>query len=597
MQMDEERLQAAASYALTGGGSGMVSRGGYLVYSWGDQGLRYDLKSSTKSIAGTALALALTDNLLSLFDAAQQHLPIIGIPPAENSATGWLDDIQIIHLATHTAGFAKTGGYGSLIFAPGTQWSYSDGGANWLADVLTEVYREDLNSLLFRRVFSRLGISSADLVWRSNFYREDTLDGVKRREFGSGIKADVNALGRVGYLYLREGNWEGEQILSATVVSDLRQPYPPFTSLPVIDRPIDPNASRHYGLLWWTNADGSLPGVPADAYWSWGLLDSLVVIIPSLDLVVVRAGPRGLLESNVTGDYARLGPFIGPIVQSVSGLTVPLVVGSTLSQSTAAITASGLSLGAVIRQADPNVPEGIVLSQVPSEGTLVNGGTAVELTVSGESGPTFSLRPSTLSFGNQVLGKNSATLSVTLENTGAGDLGPWTIGLSGANAADFIQTHSCPTSLASGEQCSIDVSFKPSATGSKSATLSVATDLAGTQSVSLSGVGIRATYSVSPAAINFGSVQKKTLSAAASITVTNTNVVPLPLMSIALGGSNPKQFGQTNDCSAEIAAGASCTISVVFKPTTVGSKSAKLTITPGGGAAKKSVSLSGTGSQ
>ena len=361
VQMDDARLQQAAEYALTGGGSGMIARGGYQVYSWGDQTTRFDLKSSTKSIGGTALGLALADNLLSLSDAAQQHLPGLGVPPDANSATEWLDDIKIIDLAAHTAGFPKTGGYGSLFFAPETQWSYSDGGMNWLADVLTAVNHEDLNSLLFRRVFSRLGITSADLVWRPNFYREDTLDGVKRREFGSGIKADVNAMGRIGYLYLREGNWEGEQIIPSSFVSDVRQPHAPFTSLPVVDRPEDPNASRHYGLLWWTNADGSLSGVPADAYWSWGLLDSLIVVIPSLDLIAVRAGPKGFEGSNVTGKYVRLEPFIATIAQSVSGLTVPSLVGSTLAESTAAITAAGLSLGTVSQQVDIDVPDGTVL--------------------------------------------------------------------------------------------------------------------------------------------------------------------------------------------------------------------------------------------
>ena len=50
------------------------------------------------------------------------------------------------------------------------------------------------------------------------------------------------------------------------------------------------DASAHYGLLWWNNADRTLARVPADAYWSWGLYDSLIVVIPSLDVVVARAG-------------------------------------------------------------------------------------------------------------------------------------------------------------------------------------------------------------------------------------------------------------------------------------------------------------------
>ena len=81
VQIDGTRLQEAADYALTGGGAGMIVRGGYVVHSWGDQTTRFDLKSTTKSIGGTALGLALADNMLLLTDAAQQHLPGFGLPP------------------------------------------------------------------------------------------------------------------------------------------------------------------------------------------------------------------------------------------------------------------------------------------------------------------------------------------------------------------------------------------------------------------------------------------------------------------------------------------------------------------------------------
>ena len=46
--MNAEVLQKARDYALTGGGSGCVTRSGKLVMQWGDQQQRYDLKSTTK---------------------------------------------------------------------------------------------------------------------------------------------------------------------------------------------------------------------------------------------------------------------------------------------------------------------------------------------------------------------------------------------------------------------------------------------------------------------------------------------------------------------------------------------------------------------
>jgi CubicO group peptidase (beta-lactamase class C family) len=310
--MNETKLNEAVSYA---GGSGYIIRYGKVVKSWGNTTQRFDLKSTSKSIGVTTLGLALDDGLVSLNDAVQPYYPELGVPPTSNSSTGWLDDITVVQLATHTAGFDKAGGYEALLFEPGTKWSYSDGGANWLADVLTLRYGEDLNSLLFREIFTPIGIKPAELVWRTNQYRSDTLNGIKRREFGSGINASVNALARIGYLYLRGGKWNGQQLLSSSFIEAAGKPVVGVVGLPEHKPAEYFNASDHYGLLWWNNADGTMSQVPTDAYWGWGLGDSLMIVIPSLDLVVVRAGPGW--RSDWTPDYTVLEPFLNPIVLSI----------------------------------------------------------------------------------------------------------------------------------------------------------------------------------------------------------------------------------------------------------------------------------------
>lgn len=312
-------LEQARDHALTGGGSGLIVRGGKLVFAWGDPDLRYALKSTTKSIGVTALGLALQDGLVGLTDAAQTHLPSISVPPLTNSDTGWLDDITIRQLATHSAGFDKTGGYIDLLFQPGTRWAYSDGGSNWLADMLTVRFNADLHQVMTSRVFAPLGITLADLRWRNHRYRDDTIDGIKRREFGSGINANVNAMARIGYLYLREGLWAGERIIPAQFVEAARLPDPGIAGLPIHQPENYPGAASHYGLLWWNNGDATLANVPTDAYWSWGLDESFIIVIPSLDIVVARAGARW--RSGWNGDYSVLAPFLDPIVQSVTGVS------------------------------------------------------------------------------------------------------------------------------------------------------------------------------------------------------------------------------------------------------------------------------------
>jgi len=314
--MDAAQLRKARDYARTGGGSGYITRHGRLVMAWGDRQRRYDLKSTTKSIGVTALGLAIADGKLRLEDKVVQHHPTFAVPPDSNTTTGWIDRVTIRHLATQTAGFEKPGGYKKLIFAPGTKWSYSDGGPNWLAECITLEYRRDVAELLFERVFTPLGIGRDDLTWRRNAYRDAAIDGIPRREFGSGVSANVDAMARIGYLYLRKGQWRGQQVLPSEFVAVASQPIRSIVGLPEVDPDRYGNASDHYGLLWWNNGDGTLQHVPRDAFWSWGLYDSLIVVIPSLDIVAARAGKSW--QRKWDGHYDVLKPFLAPIVASAN---------------------------------------------------------------------------------------------------------------------------------------------------------------------------------------------------------------------------------------------------------------------------------------
>jgi CubicO group peptidase (beta-lactamase class C family) len=316
--LDSVGLEAARDYARSAGGSGYITRGGRLVMAWGDAGQRYDLKSTTKSIGSLALGLALQDGKVRLEDPAQALHSEFGVPPEANTNTGWLAEVTLLHLATQTAGFEKAGGFTRQLFRPGTMWDYSDSGPNWLAECLTIRYGRDLEELMFERVFGPLGIGRDDLVWRRNQYRPAMIAGVARREFGAGISANVDAMARIGLLMLREGRWAEKQLIPREFVEMARQPVPAFAGLPVHPNSLRPEdlkqgAPRHYGLLWWNNADGSLEAVPRDAYWAWGLYDSVILVIPSLDLVVARAG-KSWPRKPGAGHYAPLRPFFEPIV-------------------------------------------------------------------------------------------------------------------------------------------------------------------------------------------------------------------------------------------------------------------------------------------
>lgn len=328
--------------------AGMIIRNGRLVHSWTTNtdpdgiGRRYEMKSTTKSIGGLALLLALDDGRLALADKVDTKVtggvfargPTVDTTPV---TSGGLADITVLQLATHSAGFSKsdlqTGDPRQLLFTPGTTWSYSDQGLNWLADTLTLAYQDDLSTLLNNRVLNVIGIRNlVDSVWRDNLDSRPNAPGVPgtltldnaspvaRRELASGINANVNAMARIGYLMLRKGVWNSTSILSNASVAKVTTPAPETMAITTINNaPNFPNANMNYGILWWTNANSQLPGVPTDAFWGWGLHDTLIIVIPSLDLVVVRASNRSMRTDAETwsGDYTVLQPFLGPIVQSI----------------------------------------------------------------------------------------------------------------------------------------------------------------------------------------------------------------------------------------------------------------------------------------
>ena len=98
-------------------------------------------------------------------------------------------------------------------------------------------------------------------------------------------------MARVGLLAARGGRWKGRQILPAGYTATMSWTSQGLAGLKPRDPSRFPAATRHYGLLWWNNADGAMAGVPRDAFWSWGKGESFILVVPSLDLVAARAGP------------------------------------------------------------------------------------------------------------------------------------------------------------------------------------------------------------------------------------------------------------------------------------------------------------------
>ncbi|HWD00527.1 MAG TPA: glycoside hydrolase family 44 protein [Candidatus Sulfopaludibacter sp.] len=101
--------------------------------------------------------------------------------------------------------------------------------------------------------------------------------------------------------------------------------------------------------------------------------------------------------------------------------------------------------------------------------------------------------------------------------------------------------------------------------------------------------------SLSPASLSFATQTVGTSSPVQAVTLTNTGSGALSVTSITITGSNASDFTQTNTCGTSVAAGAKCTISVVFKPTGKGNRSASVSLKDNAANSPQSIGLSGKG--
>jgi hypothetical protein len=214
--------------------------------------------------------------------------------------------------------------------------------------------------------------------------------------------------------------------------------------------------------------------------------------------------------------------------------------------------------------------------------------------------PTLSIAPTSLKFPSTASKSNSAAQIVALKNSGGSPIAVSSIAVTGALADDFALTKTCGTTLVAGASCTLSVTFKPTSAGAKSASVTITDDASGSpQSVALSGTGTAA--SVAPAvtlsatSLKFTSQVVGTSSAAQTVTITNSGSASLSLSSVAVTGALADDFALTKTCGTTLAAGASCALSVTFKPASAGAKSASVTITDNASGSPQSVALAGTG--
>ena len=205
---------------------------------------------------------------------------------------------------------------------------------------------------------------------------------------------------------------------------------------------------------------------------------------------------------------------------------------------------------------------------------------------------------SPIAFGGVKVGASSTARTVTITNSG--NL-PLNIGQISTATTEFgLANDTCSNHpVAAGGACALDLTFSPTAIGSRSALLDIPSDDPDTPHayISLNGLGQAAQINVTPSSpVIFGSVNAGAASAPLTFTITNSGNDELSIAGIVT--SNP-EFSVGNDtCSFRtVAVGAGCALDVTFAPTGNGDRTGNLRIPsndPGGEAV---VALSGTGIQ
>jgi hypothetical protein len=304
-------------------------------------------------------------------------------------------------------------------------------------------------------------------------------------------------------------------------------------------------------------------------------------------VTVTNSGPNALTISSIAvtgtnpGDFAQTNNCpLSPTTIAVNGFCT---INVTFTPSAASLRSAAIS----ITDNGSGSPQSVGVS-----GT----GTPVPSTVT--------LAPSSVSFPNRTVNTTSAAQAITVTNSGPNALAIGSIAVTGTNPGDFAQTNNCPLSpaaIAVNGFCTINVTFTPSAASLRSAAISITDNGSGSpQPVGVSGTGtaVPSTVTLAPSSVSFPNQTVNTTSTAKAITVTNSGPNPLTIGSIAMTGTNPGDFAQTNNCPlspATIAVNAFCTINVSFTPSAASLRSAAISITDSGSGSPQSVGVSGTG--
>lgn len=373
-----------------------------------------------------------------------------------------------------------------------------------------------------------------------NFLPKDTLDIDGDGNVTELIQADIASFTRVQSTYLDMGAYEFGNLLHAP---DISVEYPVGTVL--VDGAV-------------TAVDlSAIPGIPTT-------------------FVINNLGILDLTNLAITGDGVDIDSFIfsKPVTNFV------IAGGSTTFTVTFKPTSTGMRNAAIhIVSNDPD--------ESPFDINLKGDALLPEIAVETPVGTSLTDGISVVDYG-PVGATSTVTKTFTIRNSGLGNLGILGITTSGTNAANFTFSAPGSTLLLPGATTTFDVTFKPSGTGSRSASIVIEnSDPDGESSflIKLTGSGVGSpeivvnepfgAELVSGASSNFGAVGVS-LTHSKTFVVKNTGTAVLKNIAATLSGSS--NYTLTKIGVTSLQPGAQAKFSVTFKPSSTGIKAATLVI-------------------
>jgi hypothetical protein len=201
--------------------------------------------------------------------------------------------------------------------------------------------------------------------------------------------------------------------------------------------------------------------------------------------------------------------------------------------------------------------------------------------------------PASVSFPSTAIGTTSSPLTVTVTNSQSTSLT-----VSGATiSGDYsISSNTCSGSIAAGGTCTVKVTFTPTVSGTITGALTLTDSAADSpELVALSGKGtgtVTQTVTFSPASLAFTTQQTGTSSNGKKVTLTNKGTSSLSISTVGTSGD----YSETDTCAGKtIAMNGTCTITVTFTPSTIGSIKGAISVTDAAVTSPQVIALTGTG--